>query len=74
MRQRGTEASRDRDSDGVSDFSDTHENNAGSFSTDQMILAGHQYGHYAPGSMDDFRIYRRTLTEEEIRELYKLRG
>lgn len=58
--------------DGVSGFSDTHENNAGSFSKDQMIMAGHPSGFFAPGAMDDFRIYSRALGEEEIQELYNL--
>ena len=31
-------------------------------------------GYFAPGCMDDFRIYSQTLTEEEIAELYNLRG
>jgi len=58
--------------DSVSDFSDTHENNAGSFSKDQMILVGHPSGYFAPGAMDDFRIYSRALTQEQIQELYEL--
>jgi len=58
----------------VSNFSDTHANNAGSFSKEQMILVGHPSGYYAPGTMDDFRIYSRVLTEEQIQELYGLGG
>ena len=60
--------------DAVSDFSDTHANNAGSFSKDQMILVGHPSGYQAPGSMDDFRLYSRALTEAQIHELYNLRS
>ena len=55
--------------DGVSDFSDTHENNAGSFTTDQMILVGSENGHHAPGAMADVRLYDRALTQEEIQTL-----
>jgi len=55
--------------DGLSDFSDTHANNADSFSKEQMILVGHPSGYHAPGTMDDFRIYSRALTQEEIAEL-----
>jgi hypothetical protein len=29
-------------------------------------FVGHPSGYFAPGSMDDFRIYSRALTEEEI--------
>lgn len=59
--------------DGVSGFSNTHENNAGSFVTDQMILAGFSTGMYcAPGCMDDFRLYKRALGEEEIQGLCEL--
>ena len=57
----------------VSDLYDTHENNAGSFTTARMILVGHPSGYFAPGAMDDFRIYSRALTEEQIQELYNLR-
>jgi len=56
----------------VSDFSDTHANNAGSFSTNQMILVGHTRGFFAPGAMDDFRVYDRALTEEEIQKLFNM--
>jgi hypothetical protein len=37
-------------------------------------FAGHPSGYFAPGCMDDFRIYSRALTEEEIAELYNLRS
>jgi len=57
----------------MTDFTDTHENNAGSFGAEEMILAGHPRGFFAPGTMDDFRIYSRPLTEEQIEELYNLR-
>jgi len=56
--------------DGISIFSDTHLNNAGTFLGEQLILAGHPAGYFAPGCMDDFRLYRRALTEEETQELY----
>jgi len=46
----------------------------GSFTTERMSLVGHPSGYYAPGQMDDFRLYRRALTEEQIQELYNLRG
>ena len=32
----------------MSDFSDTHENNTGSFTTEQIILVGNESGHHAP--------------------------
>ena len=55
--------------DGVSDFSDTHENNAGSFMTDHIILVGSESASCAPGAMADFRIYDRALSEQEIQTL-----
>jgi len=50
-----------------------HENNAGSFSAERMILAGHPSGYFASGSMDDIGIYSRVLTKDEIHEIYNLR-
>ncbi|MFC1761265.1 LamG-like jellyroll fold domain-containing protein [Planctomycetota bacterium] len=58
--------------DAVSEISDTHENNAGSFSKDQMILVGHPSSYFVPGAMDDFRLYSRALTQVQIQELYNL--
>ena len=62
--------------DGASDFSNTHENNAGSFTVEQMVLAAtiHPQNYAAPGCMDDFRLYSRALTEEEIKGLYNMRS
>jgi len=59
--------------DAVNGFSDTHENNAGSFRVEKMFLVAHTTDRYcAPGCMDDFRIYSRALTEDEIQGLYNL--
>jgi len=59
--------------DGASDFADIHANNAGSFACDQMILVGHPDPEFfAPGAMDDFRLYGRPLTEGEIQKLCEL--
>jgi hypothetical protein len=55
--------------DGVSGFSDTHANCAGSFTTGQMILVGNEYGNTAAGAMADLRLYDRALSEEEVQAL-----
>ena len=61
--------------DGVNDYSATHENNAASFNADQIVLGGFSAGgNHAPGAMDDFRLYSRALTEEQIHVLYNLQG
>ena len=59
--------------DGVSGFSNTHQNNAGSFATEKIYLVAHSTDRYcAPGAMDDFRLYSRALTEDEIQHLREL--
>ena len=61
--------------DGVNDFTDTHENNAASFSPDRIVLGGFSTGgNHAPGAIDDFRLYDRALTEDELIELHNLRS
>ena len=56
--------------DGVEGFSDTHENNSGSFVVAQMYIVAHNTDRYcAQGVMDDFRLYSRALGEEDIQEL-----
>ena len=61
--------------DGVIVFSNTHQNNVGSFATDKMYLVAHSTDRYcAPGAMDDFRLYRRALAEEQIEALYNMRS
>jgi len=57
--------------DGVSNFSNTHANNAGGFAANRMFLVAHSTDRYcAPGAMDDFRLYRRALGAGEIQELH----